>query len=203
MKAIERLYKYLELRDIKPGTFEKQIHLSQGYLGKMYKRKADMGEGIILQIIENCPEINPLWLLTGQGEILESESLSKEDESLPIATDVSSNDDGIKIQETLSPAETEPMTSTGIPLSQVKAKVYATRSDEEIDRTISAMMERQLMEMYEEGRIYPRKAVEQLVASFQESNQKLLTENAELKAELRRMQLKLSDRHGPEAEAKK
>lgn len=98
----------------------------------------------------------------------------------------------------------EPITSTGIPLSQVKAKEYATRSDEEIDRTISAMMERQLMEMYEEGRIYPRKAVEQLVASLQESNQKLLTENSELKAELRRMQLKLSDRwRGPEAEAKK
>lgn len=69
MKAIERLYEYLESKDIKPGTFEKQIQLSQGYLGKMYKRKADMGEGIILQIIENCPEINLLWLMTGKGEM--------------------------------------------------------------------------------------------------------------------------------------
>lgn len=31
---------------------------------------ADMGEGIIMQIIENCPEINPLWLLLGDGEML-------------------------------------------------------------------------------------------------------------------------------------
>lgn len=69
MKAIERLYEYLESRGIKPGTFEKQIHLSQGYLGKMYRRKADMGEGIILQIIENCPEIDLLWLMTGKGEM--------------------------------------------------------------------------------------------------------------------------------------
>lgn len=101
-------------------------------------------------------------------------------------------------------SEKEPLTSTGIPLSQVKSKDYATRSDEEIDRTISAMMERQLMDMYEEGRIYPRKAVEQLVTSLQDTNQKLLTENAELRAELRRMQLKLSDRrHEPKADLKK
>lgn len=117
--------------------------------------------------------------------------------------DMPANCNGIKVQETSSSQETEPMTSTGIPLSQVKAKVYATRSDEEIDQTISAMMERQLMEMYEEGRIYSRKAVEQLVTSLQESNQKLLAENAELKAEIRRMQLKPSDQHGPDAEPKK
>lgn len=70
MKAIERLYQYLESKDIKPGTFEKQIRLSQGYLGKMFRRKADMGEGIILQIIENCPEINLSWLMTGKGDML-------------------------------------------------------------------------------------------------------------------------------------
>lgn len=69
MKAIQRLYEYLELKGIKPGTFERQIQLSQGYLSKMYSRNADMGEGIILQIIENCPEINLMWLMTGRGNM--------------------------------------------------------------------------------------------------------------------------------------
>lgn len=67
---------------------------------------------------------------------------------------------------------------------------YATQTDEEIDATISAMMERQLMEMYEQGRIYPRKAIEQLFASLQDTNQKLQARIAELKEEIHRLQIR-------------
>ena len=38
------------------------------------KRNADLGESIILKIVENCPEINPYWLLTGNGEMLNTKS---------------------------------------------------------------------------------------------------------------------------------
>ena len=85
MKAIERLYKYLTSKGIKPGTFEKDMQLSQGYLGKMYRRKADMGEGIILQIIEHCPELNLIWLMTGKGEMTQnhvSENIAEAGHSL-------------------------------------------------------------------------------------------------------------------------
>jgi hypothetical protein len=72
MKTIERIYKYIEYRNITPAIFEKKTGVSNGYLGKQLKRMADIGESITTRIIENCPDIDPLWLLTGKGEMLRS-----------------------------------------------------------------------------------------------------------------------------------
>lgn len=69
MKAIDRLYQYIDFKGIKPGPFEKQIGLSNGYLSKQLNRNADLGEGIITKIIENCPDLSPLWFLMGTGEM--------------------------------------------------------------------------------------------------------------------------------------
>lgn len=70
MKAIERLYKYLSLKGISPNKFETGNGLSSGYLSKMYKRNADMGESILVSVLENCPDLRAEWLLTGKGEML-------------------------------------------------------------------------------------------------------------------------------------
>jgi SMC interacting uncharacterized protein involved in chromosome segregation len=53
-------------------------------LGKQLKRNADLGESILNKIIENCPEINPEWLLTGKGEMLKKDTpiIYKEEEKI-------------------------------------------------------------------------------------------------------------------------
>ena len=43
--------------------FEKEVGISNSYFGKQLKRKSDLGEGILNKIVENCLEINPIWLL--------------------------------------------------------------------------------------------------------------------------------------------
>jgi len=70
MKAIDRIYQYIDYKEVSPKSFEERAELSNGYLGKQRKRNADLGESILLRILENCPEINPEWLLTGKGEML-------------------------------------------------------------------------------------------------------------------------------------
>lgn len=75
MKAIDRFYEYLAEKSLKPTTIEKEIGLSNGYLSAQKKRNADMGEGMILKIIDNFRDINPLWLLTGEGSMLRNETL--------------------------------------------------------------------------------------------------------------------------------
>ena len=70
MKAINRLYEYLDYKNVKPTRFEKEVGLSNGYLGTQLKRKADLGESILNKIIDNCLDLNTEWLLTGQGSML-------------------------------------------------------------------------------------------------------------------------------------
>lgn len=70
MKAIERLYQYLETKGIKPTNFEKEMGLSNGYLSIQKKRKADIGESVLKKITEYCRDLNPTWLLTGEGDML-------------------------------------------------------------------------------------------------------------------------------------
>ena len=70
MKPIERLFQYLDYRGIKHTRFEKNIGLSNGYLGQQLKRKADLGSGILEQIINNCLDLNIEWLMTGRENMI-------------------------------------------------------------------------------------------------------------------------------------
>ena len=83
MKAIDRLYQYLDKKGLKPTAVEKEIGLSNGYLSAQKKRSADIGEGVILKIIDYFRDIDIVWLLTGQGNITKqydcSPNVAKED----------------------------------------------------------------------------------------------------------------------------
>ena len=77
MKIIDRIHEYLNYKGVAPTKFEKEIGLSNGYLGIQKKRNADIGEGIILKVIENCRDISPEWLLTGSGNMLKTEEKTR------------------------------------------------------------------------------------------------------------------------------
>ena len=77
MKAIERLYKYIDFKGYRPTSFEKEIGLSSGYLSVQKKRNADIGETVINKINDYCHDINIEWLLTGNGEMLRNQKEQK------------------------------------------------------------------------------------------------------------------------------
>ncbi|MCD0469774.1 S24 family peptidase [Flavobacterium sp. JAS] len=70
MKAIERFYQYLEYKGVKPTRYEKDNGLSNGYLGTQLKRNGNLGEDILNKIIDNCLDLNPVWLLTGRENMI-------------------------------------------------------------------------------------------------------------------------------------
>ncbi|MDR2407581.1 MAG: hypothetical protein LBE13_05670 [Bacteroidales bacterium] len=72
MKIINRIYVYIEFKGIKPTRFEKDLGISNGYLGTQLKRNADLGETILNKIIDYCLDLSPEWLLTGKGEMLKN-----------------------------------------------------------------------------------------------------------------------------------
>ena len=73
MRAIDRIYKYIEYKEVSIAEFERLNSISNGYLSKMKRRSAGVGEDIMNSILENCPDLSAEWLLTGNGEMLRSE----------------------------------------------------------------------------------------------------------------------------------
>lgn len=72
MKAIDRIKQYIDYKGITNRAFEQKNDLSNGYIATQLKRNADLGEGILNKILENCLDINPLWLITGNGEMFKN-----------------------------------------------------------------------------------------------------------------------------------
>lgn len=72
MKAIYRLKQYIDNKGFNNSLFEKKNNLSNGYIATQIKRNADLGEGVLNKVLDNCLDINPEWLLTGNGEMLKT-----------------------------------------------------------------------------------------------------------------------------------
>lgn len=94
MKPVERLNEYLKFKNLKPGSVDRIIEVGNGYIGKQIKASASIGSDILERIFLNFPDLNPAWLFTGMGnmintdstdtharESVEAEQLSKEDQA--------------------------------------------------------------------------------------------------------------------------
>ncbi len=90
MKAISRILNYIDYKGVSVSQFEKDTNLSNGYIGKMEKRNADIGEGVFIKILENCPDLSEKWLLIGEGNMLKKDNL-------PIATKSNDINEGIPL----------------------------------------------------------------------------------------------------------
>ena len=85
MKIIDRIFEYIKYKGVTISEFERKNSLSTGYLRKMKQRNADVGETIIVNILENCPDISVFWFVLGTGSMLKSNttSISPEMPSIP------------------------------------------------------------------------------------------------------------------------
>lgn len=78
--AIERFvrfHKHLQLTEMYPGrnALEETIGVSKGYITKAFSKKSAMGSDLLERIMREFPQLNIVWLLTGDGDmILEGEN---------------------------------------------------------------------------------------------------------------------------------
>ena len=66
-----RIIEFSMLKNISIHKFEMSIGVSNGYIKNL---KAQPGEDIIRKILLKYPELNRVWLLTGEGEMLRAET---------------------------------------------------------------------------------------------------------------------------------
>ena len=82
---IDRILQFIDYKGISKLSFYKEVGLSNGFLDK----NKSIGSEKLVKILNSYPEIEPLWLLLGQGEML------KKDINIVDNTNVNSNTNSI------------------------------------------------------------------------------------------------------------
>ena len=80
--AIERFvrfHKHLQLTEMYPGrnALEDNLEVSKGYITKAMTKKSAMGSDLLERIMRLFPQLNIVWLLTGEGDMILEEDDSK------------------------------------------------------------------------------------------------------------------------------
>jgi hypothetical protein len=85
MKPIERISLYLQFKNISPHSFEKKIGLSNGYFSKQLRNLGSVGSDILIKIDEYYSDLNILWVLNGQGQMISTnDDLSNTSQSMQV-----------------------------------------------------------------------------------------------------------------------
>lgn len=74
MSVKERLLKYIEYKNLNKNKFEKICGLGVGYVSNISK---SLGESGHEKISNKFPELNMIWLLYGEGEMLKQQEKEK------------------------------------------------------------------------------------------------------------------------------
>jgi hypothetical protein len=67
---LNRLKEYIDYKKISISAFEKSIGMSNASFGKSLKNGGTIGCDKLEKILSIYPDLNLLWLVTGQGEML-------------------------------------------------------------------------------------------------------------------------------------
>lgn len=69
-KAIDRLLLFIQHMGLSARQFDLSIGASNGYTLRMKKNHASIGSDVIANIISAYPQLNLVWLITGEGDML-------------------------------------------------------------------------------------------------------------------------------------
>lgn len=73
MERFERFYKYMKFRGLNDNQVTVQCELSQGLIGKCRAGKQDLGSKTISKLLTKYQDLNKVWLLTGEGDMIKSQ----------------------------------------------------------------------------------------------------------------------------------
>lgn len=70
MRRIDRFDKYMKYSGLNDNKVTVQLGLTVGVIGKSRKEGRDLSDKVIEEILNYYTDINRIWLLTGEGEML-------------------------------------------------------------------------------------------------------------------------------------
>ncbi len=75
MKAVERLKIFAQSKNLSIAKVEGLLGLGNGTIQTALKRDSPLKEDTLVKIITTFPEISPIWLLLGKGEMCDYSNL--------------------------------------------------------------------------------------------------------------------------------
>jgi hypothetical protein len=69
-KTIDRLMQFIKYAGLSARQFDLSIGASNGYTLRMKKNNASIGSDVIENILRVYPQLNVVWLITGEGDML-------------------------------------------------------------------------------------------------------------------------------------
>lgn len=87
----ETIDSLLKAKGLSTRAFEQKIGCSNGVIARCIAKGSDISSQWVSKIIEIYPDINPFWLLTGQGEMFKQESNANQALVKPIENTQSSH----------------------------------------------------------------------------------------------------------------
>lgn len=78
-----RIKEYCKIKNIPVSTFEKECGMSNGYVNAMRK---GLSESKLNVVLRTYPDLNKVWLLTGEGEMLKNScNFEKNEQNLTVS----------------------------------------------------------------------------------------------------------------------
>lgn len=86
-QILHRLKEYIDNKGIAISAFEKSIGMSNASFSKQLKKEGAIGTDKLENILNIYPDISPEWLLTGNGDMLKTDRVSRHipTENIPVA----------------------------------------------------------------------------------------------------------------------
>jgi hypothetical protein len=134
-RKVDRLLEYLEFKGITENRATVECNLSQGLIYQAKSGKADLGNKAIEKILSTYRDLDKVWLLTGEGNMLIGEKNQPE-----------------------IPAEEKPMVSNSL-------LEYLQRKVEQLERENAELLQENAVLRYENMMLTPRKGDAEDVAS--------------------------------------
>ncbi len=73
LKTIDRLIQFISYAGLSARQFDISIGASNGYTLRMKKNSASIGSDVIENILRVYPQLNVVWLITGEGAMLKED----------------------------------------------------------------------------------------------------------------------------------
>lgn len=73
LKTIDRLIEFIEYAGLSARQFDISIGAANGYTLRMKKNHASIGSDVIETVLRTYPQLNVVWLLTGEGNMIKTE----------------------------------------------------------------------------------------------------------------------------------